>query len=86
MEIELPSKQRVALQAGFFNRERRLEVKAYLTFHDIGKPVYLPLCVFLTGLRPEEHCEPRLLASEPHGWNTPIGLDRAGKLVAVETN
>jgi len=83
VEIELPSKQRIVLQAGFFNKERQLEVKAYLTFNDIGKPLYMPLCVFLTSLQPEGRCDPFLLASEPHGWDVPLKLSQSGLLGAI---
>lgn len=73
-EIELVNKDRVVLQAGFFNTERMLEVKAHLIFNDIGKPVFMPLCVFLTDLQPEGRCADVLLTSEPHGWDMPICL------------
>jgi hypothetical protein len=79
-EIALSTNERVVLQAGFFNEDRWLEVKAYLTFSDLGKPIYMPLCVFLTGLRPEGRCDAELLASEAHGWDMPITVDDAGML------
>ena len=83
-EVELTTKDRVVLQAGFFNDERRLEVKAYLSFEDIGKPVFMPLCVFLTKLQPEGRCDSALLASEPHGWDMPISVNASGVLCIDE--
>lgn len=79
-EIELAGGETVVLQAGFFNRERRLEVKAHFVFDDLAKPVFMPLCVFLTSLQPEGFCDKTLLASEPHGWTMPILLGEDGVL------
>lgn len=73
-EVEVGENDRVVLQAGFFNDERRLEVKAYLTFNDFKKPIYMPLAVFLTDMQPEGHCASDLIASEPHGWDMPLHL------------
>lgn len=83
-EIELTTKDRVVLQAGFFNNERRLEVKAHLTFTEFKKPIFMPLCVFLTHLQPEGYCDERLISSEPHGWDMPIRIDENWCLSADE--
>jgi hypothetical protein len=83
VEVELPNGERAVLQAGFFNRERRLEVKAHLVFDDLNKPVFVPLCVFLTSLQPEGRCDDALLSSEPHGWTMPIVLGDFGKLTIL---
>jgi len=79
-KIELKNKDHIVLQAGFFNKERRLEVKAYLTFSDMTKPVHMPLCVFLTELRPEGTCDPVLINCDLHGWDMPIQLSANGLL------
>jgi hypothetical protein len=78
--VELQNKKKVTLQAGFFNRERRLEVKAYLNFDSAEKPMFAPLAVFLTSLQPEGLCENHLLESELHGWVQPIYLADDGLL------
>lgn len=74
VEVELTTGETVTLQAGFFNRERRLEIKAHLTFSDLAKPIFMPLCVFLTHIQPEVHCDNQLLHSETYGWDMPITL------------
>jgi hypothetical protein len=82
-EIALENGSRVSLQAGFFNKERKLEVKAYFTFRDLGKPFYMPLCVFLTSLEPEGRCDDALLGSEQHGWDMPIRLAENGRISII---
>ena len=81
-EIQVTTAERVVLQAAFFNQDRRLEVKAYLTFKELKKPIHMPLCVFLTELQPEPFCDADLLASEPHGWDMPLRLSPDWRLTA----
>jgi hypothetical protein len=75
------------LMAGFANRERRLEVKLDLGYKDWTKPVYAPICIFLTSLQPESHCDPVLIdASDPpiwDAWSYPIELGADGRLKAI---
>ena len=82
VEIALEHGEPIILQAGFFNRERRLEVKAHIVLNDLNKPVFMPLCVFLTDLKPEGRCDEALLSSEAHGWTMPIVLDPEGMLIS----
>lgn len=81
VEIALKDREPIILQAGFFNRERRLEVKAHIVFDDLNKPVFMPLCVFLTDLQPKGRCDDALLSSEVHGWTMPIALNPDGMLI-----
>jgi hypothetical protein len=56
--IVLDDGQRARLLGGFANRERRLEVKVEIVFNELAKPIMTPVCLFLTDLQPEEHCDP----------------------------
>lgn len=58
---------RAELRAGYFNRERRLEVKMQIKFDDAPKPIMTPICMFLTSLQPEALCE-------EHCWRFPSHL------------
>ncbi|MBY3144089.1 hypothetical protein HFO63_00505 [Rhizobium laguerreae] len=43
------------LQAGFRNKEAKLEVKAHLVSQDFSKPVIVPLCLYWTSLEAQQH-------------------------------
>jgi hypothetical protein len=76
------------LLAGFFNRERHLEVKVQIRFKGTPKPTFAPICMFFTRLSPESHCEPALLSLGDeflqHVWSYPIELRSEGKLGMIE--
>jgi hypothetical protein len=82
--ISLGNGTKGELRAGYANRERRLEVKILITFHDLEKPLMVPVCMFLTALQPAPHCEATLLQSGrdqlPDEWSEPIELRADGKL------
>jgi hypothetical protein len=75
------------LMAGYANTERRLEVKVEITFSDMAKPIWAPVCLFLTDLRPEENCEPVLVHAEDpmlmDHWPMPLELNRKRRLAPV---
>ncbi|WP_375415549.1 hypothetical protein [uncultured Bradyrhizobium sp.] len=50
------------LLAGYANQHGHLEVKVQIEFNDALKPISSPVCMFLTKLKPEEHCDATLLA------------------------
>jgi len=84
--IILDTGQRGRLLAGFANRERRVEVKIEIVFHELSKPLMAPICLFLTDLTPDAHCGPELRALEPPlptDWDFPIELGPEGMLVRV---
>gem|GEM_PF-1377651 len=76
--IILDNGERARLFAGFANRQRCLEVKVEIIFNELSKPLMAPICLFLTDLAPETHCEPALLQpADPilfTLWNFPIDL------------
>lgn len=79
---------RSELRAGFSNRQGHLEIKILITFDDAPKPIMSPICMFLTSLRPEEHCAPQLLdlgtCALPDAWNAPIEVGANGKLTLIQ--
>jgi len=70
------------LIARFSNRDRLLDVKIDLGYTDWLKPVQAPVCIFLTSLHPEGHCDPALLrkSSKWDAWSFPIELGSDGCL------
>jgi hypothetical protein len=82
--IKFDGDTRGELLAGFSNRYGLLEVKVQIRFDDAPKPILTPICMFLTSLAPEGHCEPGLLTLEgewlPHVWSKPIEINADGKL------
>jgi hypothetical protein len=74
------------LLCGFANRFGLLEVKVQIEFTDGPKPILSPVCMFLTDLRPEEHCEASLLASSDsyldRVWHC-LEIDQDGTLCRV---
>jgi hypothetical protein len=74
--ILLENSGRARLFAGFASRQRRLEVKVEIAFHELSKPLMAPICLFLTDLAPEAHCAPELLEpsepSLPTHWDTKV--------------
>jgi len=86
--IVLENGIRAELRAGFFNRERRLEVKMQIRFDDAPKPIMAPVCLFLTSLQPEDYCEAQLLDSGTYGqppfaWSEPVEVGIDGRLRLV---
>ncbi len=85
--IVLDSGQKAKLFAGFANQERRLEVKVEIVFNELGKPLMAPVCLFLTDLHPEDHCDPDLLMpSDPilfDHWRVPIEVGAGGRLTRI---
>ncbi len=82
--IKVADGQMATLYAGFANDERRLEVKVDLGSDGWEKPVHVPICMFWTGLRAEDHCDASLLGNlgEPlwNSWKQPIELSADRKL------
>jgi hypothetical protein len=85
--IQFDDNTRGELLAGFANRERRLEVKVQIRFDDAPKPIFAPICMFMTSLQPEEHCDAPLLdlGSEwqAHVWPQPVEIKAGGRLGLV---
>lgn len=86
-QITLGDGMKGEVLAGFANRERRLEVKVMITFLDAPKPITAPICMFLSSLQPEAHCEPALLDKGniglPNAWDEPIEVGDTGKLMLI---
>lgn len=86
-KILLENGHRGRLFAGFANRQRHLEVKIEIVFNELSKPLMAPICLFLTGLSPEENCTPTLLDASGSvlfsHWDFPIDLGSDGKLDRV---
>ncbi|UYO52908.1 hypothetical protein [Rhodopseudomonas palustris] len=72
------------LFAGYANDQGRLEVKVHIEFNDAPKPIYSPVCMFLTSLSPEECCDESLLAKTDdylaRTWRMPLEIGDDGKL------
>lgn len=86
--VVLENGTRAELLAGFFNQKRCLEVKMQIRFDDAPKPISAPICLFLTSLQPENHCEAKLLELEskgqpPFSWSEPIEVGADGRLALV---
>ncbi|WP_278069535.1 hypothetical protein [Brevundimonas sanguinis] len=75
------------LFAGFANKDRWIEVKVDVVFHELGKPSMAPICLFLTNLRAEIYCAPELLvASNPvlvDHWAMPLEIAADGRLAPL---
>lgn len=70
------------LQAGFRNKEAKLEVKAHLVSQDLSKPVIVPLCLYWTSLEAQHHCEPMLLGEAE--WSCPLDIGSDGLLCVAK--
>jgi hypothetical protein len=85
--IVLEGGQRARLFAGYANRGRHLEIKIEIVFNELGKPVMMPICLFLTDLRPEDHCDPSLLTHDDpilvDHWQVPIEVGPNGRLTQI---
>jgi hypothetical protein len=86
--VVLENGTRAELLAGFFNQKRCLEVKMQIGFDDAPKPISAPICLFLTSLQPENHCEAKLLELEGNGqplfaWSEPVEVGPDGRLALV---
>jgi hypothetical protein len=77
------------LLASYANKYGCLEIKVQIEFTDAPKPISSPICMFLTTLKPENHCDVSILAPSndylARTWRMPleIGFDR--KLRRVES-
>ena len=78
----------IELFAGFSNRMSVLEVKARFVFHELGKPLIFPVCLFLTNLTPSMHCEAELVSGATQSmfddWKAPIEIGTAGRLQYIK--
>jgi hypothetical protein len=86
--IVLENGTRAELLAGFFNEKRCLEVKMQIVFDDAPKPMMAPICLFLTSLQPENHCEAKLLelgskGRPPFAWSEPVEVRSDGRLALM---
>jgi hypothetical protein len=86
--IALENGTSAELLAGYANRHGILEVKVQIEFNDAPKPISSPVCMFLTTLKPEDHCDPSLLAQADNYldrvWRTPLEIGGDGKLRRME--
>jgi hypothetical protein len=87
--VLLENGKRAELLAGFSNQERRLEVKMQIGFDDAPKPIMAPICLFLTALQPEDHCDDELLELGdkrrlPFAWSEPVEVRSDGRLALVK--
>jgi len=75
------------LLAGYANKHGVLEVKVQIEFNDGPKPISAPVCMFLTELKPEDHCDLSLLALADDYlariWRIPLEIGSDGKLHGV---
>ena len=82
--IVLENGDRSNLYAGYANRDRKLEVKMEIIFTEQTKPILSPICLFLTDLSPEAHCEEEMLDAKTtifiDHWKHPIELSGGNKL------
>lgn len=85
--IVLEDGRKARLFAGYANRERFLEVKVEIVFNDLGKPLMTPICLFLTDLRPDNHCHPTLVSTIApilvDHWNFPIDVGADNRLTRI---
>lgn len=85
--VEFGNGVKSELRAGFANRQRHLEVKILIMFDDLSKPLMTPICMFLTSLRPEAHCDAALLelgdSVLADAWRDPIEVGPDGKLALI---
>lgn len=85
--IGLDDTNKARLYAGFANRDRFLEIKIEILFSELSKPLMAPVCLFLTGLRPDGHCDPNLGTSADtvlfNSWDFPIDIDRDNRLCRI---
>lgn len=85
--VVLESGEKAQLFAGFANRERRLEVKVEIVFNELGKPLMAPVCLFLTDLGADEHCDLDLATSTDlilaNNWNFPIDVSAENQLIRI---
>ncbi|HXO71352.1 MAG TPA: hypothetical protein VN838_20505, partial [Bradyrhizobium sp.] len=85
--ILLDGGQKARLFAGYANRGRYLEVKIEIVFNELGKPLMAPICLYLTDLRPEDHCDPNLLMPDDpillDHWRMPIEVGPSGRLTRI---
>jgi hypothetical protein len=72
----------VGLYADFDNSRGNLWVRAQISIEDQGKPIYMPLCVFLTSLPGASHCDERLTA-DPASWHHPVEVVNGLQLAAI---
>jgi len=84
--IKTETGQRARLFAGFSNKDRWLEVKVDIVFPELGKPLMIPVCLFLTDLLPDDHCAPSLVSAEPvliDFWTDPVEIGPDGRLTPL---
>ena len=84
--ITLEDGRRAILHAGFANKDRLLEVKIDLGYTDWIKPVQAPICIFLTCLMPEGHCDPSIIVDRTQvwdAWSSPLELRQDGLLATM---
>lgn len=86
--ILLEDGTRGELLAGFANRDRYLEVKIQIRFNDTAKPITTPICMFLSTLHPEDHCNTKLLEQGSEwlsdAWREPIEVGPDGRLSLID--
>ncbi|TXM76514.1 hypothetical protein FV218_07065 [Methylobacterium sp. WL69] len=82
--IDLGNGKTAELYAGYANEHRHLEIKIHLIFQEMKKPLTMPICLYLTNLVGDAHCEPALQIPEKElglsTWTMPIEVTAAGRL------
>lgn len=85
--ITLDDGSSARLFAGFAIRDHWLEVKVDIAFHELGKPLLAPICLFLTELPARAFCDPSLLSNRSpifvDHWATPLEINDEGLLTAL---
>ncbi|WP_186128584.1 hypothetical protein [Burkholderia gladioli] len=82
--IRLEDGRVCSLHAGYANPEQRLEIKVDLSSVNWPKPVQVPICMFWTRLRCDDHCGESLVGQGRmplwNDWTDSIELGLDGKL------
>lgn len=72
----------VGLFADVANSRSTIWVRAQLAIEDLGKPIYMPLCVFNTSLDGPSHCDGRL-KGDPNSWGHPVEVVEGVRLSPI---
>lgn len=84
--ITLTDGRTARLFVGYANQDGWLEVKVDLRFHELGKPLMTPICLFLTDLKARDFCVDELLEIAPmlaNHWAMPLEIDPDGRLAPL---
>jgi hypothetical protein len=86
--IVLNNGEKAKLFAGYANKDKILEIKIDIVFKELVKPIYAPICLFLTELPARIHCNAELIFDQDpvlvDHWNFLIEVGLNGKLVKLK--